>query len=233
LDHLSFGLLLQGVPAYRESFLIAGANESGVAEVRQFGRARVFVPSRDLPPLFVGHEELKRALRLADRMAEFDFTGEEWRRLRRGIDALMDGLEEWRYQDARLHEFVRSLEALVLPRQGRSERDFVHRAQTFALASPETQTALTQVYKIRSQVEHLHNALDCLPGTTKEAKEALLYRRGRQLDVLARFSLVRVLEDDTLTLIFKTDADIEAFWKHSDKDRAAIWGGRFDLESVP
>jgi hypothetical protein len=65
LNHLTFGLILQGVPDYREAFLIGGANENGAPDARQFGRARVFYPSRDLKPLSVGRLELERAVFLA------------------------------------------------------------------------------------------------------------------------------------------------------------------------
>lgn len=109
VDYLAFGLILQGVPNYRESFLIAGANETGEPDARQFGRARVFYPARDLRPLSVGQPELKRAVFLAEKLKSVDNKGHDWRRLRRAIDALTKGSEEPYLQDERIHQFVRSL----------------------------------------------------------------------------------------------------------------------------
>ena len=232
LDHLIFGLLLQGSPSYKQSFLFAGANESGKAEIRQLSPARVFFPSRGIDPLVVGQAELGRAVILADRLEIIDHQGENWRRLRRGIDALLDGSAEWRYEDSRLHQFVRCLEALILPNKGNTRRQFVHRAQTFALAKPEARQALGQIYDIRSKVEHLHNALDFFPSDMKDENKNLLFKRVRQADALSRFSLSRVLEDKTLTDVFKTDKTIDAFWKMHDHERLKLWGTRLDIETV-
>ena len=52
-------------------------------------------------------------------------------RFQRGLQVLMDGLEEFHGQE-RLHQFVRSLEALILPEKGATARQFVHRCQLFA-----------------------------------------------------------------------------------------------------
>jgi hypothetical protein len=234
LYRLQYALSLLGICGYDEAFYIAGANEKGVPEVRQFGRIRrTFYLSRGMPTVPFGLEELNRAVRLAERMLIVDKKGPEWRRLRRGIDALNLGLSERDLQDARLHQFVRVLEALVLPEQGRSKNQFAHRCQTFTLANTYAKEALSEAYEIRSKMEHLHSAIDGVSGTgTEEEKEETLYQRARQMDQLARFAITRVLESDTLLAIFKADATIEEFWKKSDDERIAIWGERLDLEAV-
>lgn len=93
---------------------------------------------------------------------------------------------------------MRSLEGLILPDIGNTARQFVHRCQTFAVASHATEMALTQIFESRSKVEHLHNALDAFPGDTPEEKETLLYLRARQVDALARFAIRRIIEIDAL-----------------------------------
>jgi hypothetical protein len=103
----------------------------------------------------------------------------------------------------------------------------MHRCQTFALASKDAKVALEQAYNIRSQVEHLHNALDALPGSSVWEEEQLLYRRAHQMDQFARFALARVLESDALLDIFRQDSTIEAFWKQTDGERLKIWGAPF------
>jgi hypothetical protein len=232
VDYLAFGLILQGVPNYRESFLIAGANETGEPDARQFGRARVFYPARDLRPLSVGQPELKRAVFLAEKLKSVDDKGHDWRRLRRAIDALTKGSEEPYLQDERIHQFVRSLEGLILPEITKTRKHFIHRSQTFAVPNAHTAEALGQIFDIRSQVEHLHNALDALPATTSQQKEILLYARARQVDRLARFAISRVLENDDLSEIFRTDASIADFWNKPDHERAKLWGSRLDLDAI-
>jgi hypothetical protein len=232
LDCLTFGILLQGTPSYRESFLISGANESGEADARQFSRARVFYPSWKTKSLVVGRAELDCAIRLAARLESINLRGEDWRRLRRAIDCLTKGSAEPRYQEERLHQFVRCLEGLILPDQGSSTTQFVHRAQTFAVANEATKLALEQIYNVRGKVEHLHHPFDPLPGDTTDEKEKLLYWRVRQVDALARFVLRHVLESDALTAVFKTDESIDAFWHKPDHERTEVWGKRLDLESI-
>jgi hypothetical protein len=233
LYRLQYALNLLGICGYDEAFYIAGANEKGTAEVRQFGRIRrTFYRSRDMPSTPFGLDELRRAVPLSERMEIIDKEGASWRRFRRGIDSLNDGLTERSLQDSRIHQFVRVLEGLILPEQGKSTKQFVHRCQTFALASEDTKVALEQAYNIRSQVEHLHNALDVLPGSSVEEKEQTLYHRARQMDHLARFALARVLESDALLDIFRQDSSIEAFWKKPDDERLKIWGTRLDLAKI-
>jgi hypothetical protein len=68
---------VQGAPNYRESFLIAGASETGEPDAGQFGRARVFYPARDLKPLSVSQSELKRAVFLAEKLKSLDDKGHD------------------------------------------------------------------------------------------------------------------------------------------------------------
>jgi hypothetical protein len=233
VDHLAYGLVLQGVPRYDESFIIRGWNGTGSAEPTEFHRTRLFfVPSRGLPGLMIHRAVLDRAVNLAASFDRIDIQGEDWRRLRRAIDALLSGTAEDRYQDERIHQFTRCLEGLILPEKGTTQRDFLHRTQTFAVAYEGARTMLCQIYEIRSRIEHLQNALNFFqPGSLRE-REELLYKLGRRVDKLARYAVVRVLENPTLTEIFKTDASIGAFWKRPDHERLQLWGERLDLESM-
>ena len=231
---LNYALSLLGVCGFEQVCHVGGANEGGTPEVRQFGRmGRPHYPSRDMGPAALGLEELKRAVRLAERMALMDRAGPKWRRFRRGIDALNQGLAERSLQDNRIHQFVRALEALVLPEAGKSKKQFVHRCQTFAVASEEARQVLEDAYEVRSRVEHLHNALDVVsPTSTVEEKERALYRRARQMDQLSRFAIRRVLEDDKLLAIAEDDNRIDEFWKRPENERVAVFGERLDLSKI-
>jgi hypothetical protein len=79
-------------------------------------------------------------------------------------------------------------------------------------------------------IEHLHSALDALPPGTQQEQESLLYQRARQIDRLARYALSHVLESDGLCSIFRTDADIAAFWARRDHERRTLWGQGLDLD---
>lgn len=232
LKHITVGLILQGVPSYHETFLIAGANETGEPDARHFGRRRVFYPSYGSKPLSVGRFELDRAVFLASRLESIDHKGGDWRRLRRAIDALTGGSTEPTLQDERLHQFVRSLEGLILPQKAKTEAQFIHRSQTFAIANDKTAEALKQLFDIRSKVEHLHSALDAVEGATVKEKEEQVYWRTRQVDHLARFAISCIVENDSLREIFRTDASIADFWSKENHERAKLWTSRLDLNAI-
>jgi hypothetical protein len=232
LNLVSIGLDLQGALSHQQGFVVSGSNDNGEPDARQFSRKRPSYASRNAKPLRVGISELKTALDLAAKLEKINVKGEDWRRVRRGIDVLRKAAEEPTLQDARLHEFVRCLESLILPPIGSSEKQFIHRAQTFAVACPAANEALHQIYSIRSLVEHLHNPIGTLPGNDQEAREELLYKRARQGEALARFAMRRVIEKPDLTAIFRTDDEIAAFWRKPDDEKVTLWGSRLDIHSI-
>jgi hypothetical protein len=133
----------------------------------------------------------------------------------------------------RLHQFARALEALLLPEIGNTRNQFAHRIdQTFTKANQDTREALLQIFDLRSHVEHVHLAIEALKGEQKDRINTA-NRRTRQVDVLARIALARVLENETLFEMFKTDAGIQDFWKLDDASRTALWGTRLDLMAIP
>ena len=136
-----------------------------------------------MTPLRVGRAELDRAVFLASKLAIIDHQGEDWRRLRRAIDALMRGTAEPGLQDERLHQFVRSLEGLIRPDIARTRAQFIHRSQTFALANSSAVKALEHIFDIRSKIEHLHSPLAMLSGsTTAENQSFSTAARAKLID---------------------------------------------------
>ena len=231
LKYLLDGLLLQGVPYYETGFSLSGANVDGDIQIRDFRELPYYVPSYDLPCLQVGITEIKCATSLAEQLELIAQLGEDWARLRRGLNALSRGSEETGGGD-RLHQFARGLEALVKPNIGNTKTQFTHRAQTFARAGLETRNILLQIFDVRSQVEHMHSPLNALDGTEEE-RIAVANRRTRQADILSRFALRRVLQSDNLLEVFRTDSNIDAFWRMNDHDRVRMWGNRIDLVKIP
>lgn len=230
LDYVLFGLVLQGIPVNR-AYSLGGAHVRGEINVRQFSHLSGYRPTPGLGEFKPGVNELRRAEALSTRLQRVNEGDADWARLRRGVKALLQGS---RMDDCteRLHQFVRALEALIKPDIGKTKRQFADRInQTFTVPTAETRATLEQIYELRNRIEHLHGPLDVLPGDC-ESRIAAADRRTRQVDVLARFALTRVLQDDQLFNRFKTDEGIEAFWALPDADRAAAWGPRLDLRSV-
>ena len=61
----------------------------------------------------------------------------------RGVNILFNELQQQPGQD-RLHQFVRSLEALILPDVGNTKHQFAHRCQTFARGCADTRATLLE-----------------------------------------------------------------------------------------
>jgi hypothetical protein len=231
LKLVAVSLLLMGSPRCDRGLSLAGANESGVPEVRTYAPLRSqFAPPRCGSALRLTADHLRRVSHLVCQLRKIDTQGDEWRRLRRGLNILHDATIE-SFQDERIHQLVRALEAVIAPAVGKSQKQFIHRAQTFAVASQHAGSALEESYKIRSRVEHLHRALEALVGD-QSAREATLFRRTRQMDALARFAFERIISSDQLLEHFKNDVTIQNFWAKSDHERAAIFGAQLDLNQI-
>src|SRR5438552_2322528 len=127
---------------------------------------------------------------------------------------------------------VQADEALVKPEPEKTRNQFAHRiSQTFTLANDETRAILLQLFDLRSYVEHMHWVIDALEG--EEAGRIATVNRGtRQIDVLARAALLRVMQSDALMDAFRSDATIDAFWRMGDDERVGLWGQRLDIRTV-
>ena len=231
IDYLLDGLLLQGVPMYERGFSLSGANVHGEIHPRRSALLEGHEPSYGMPGFLVGVSEVTRAMNLSMKLHDVGSMQPNWQRLRRGLRALFKGSRETNKDGERLHEFVRAVEALIKPRIGRSKADFVHRAQTFAMASPDTMKALGDIYEIRNCVEHLNSPLDAVTGTEEQRIERVNWRT-RQADCLSRFALAHILESNDLLEIFMTDSNIDDFWSKQDHERLQLWGTRIDMMAM-
>jgi len=137
-------------------------------------RPPTFYPSKDDRRTPVTKEWLEDALALRTGLMSMRANKAEFERTSRGINTLFNGLQQQSGQD-RLHQFVRSLEALILPVIGRTEKQFAHRCQTFAPAGEDTRTLLLEAFAMRSttveQSRPTHQR--CAIYTRKSSEEGL------------------------------------------------------------
>jgi len=159
------------------------------------------------------------------------YAANGYERMRRGFDALVHGVREEHDED-RIHQYVRALEGLVKPEIGRSETQFVHRCQTFAVASDQARTALRDSYAIRSQVEHVHFWGDALTPYPEADRASVLTQRLLQIEALALYTYIRVVTSRPHRDIFVADSSIDAFWAKRDDERFSLWGDRLDLSDA-
>jgi len=177
-------------------------------------------------------EWLEDALALCAGLLAIEANKAEFRRVIRGLNTLFKGLKEETGQD-RLHQFVRSLEALILPDIGSTKKQFTHRCQTFACANSETQSLLQEAFDMRSDTEHMNEWDKAVQNYSPDQREDVCCQRTRQIEHLACDAYSRLLRNAGLRHHFHAEAAIAAFWKLPDDQRRALWGKPVDIAREP
>ena len=179
---LLHGLLLQGVPHYGFGYVLAGEDLGAGPQIGGWGELPRYYRANG-PPTFRVNEIICRNAARAARGLKLIYTDPDFRRMRRGLRALLRGIQE-RSVDDRIHEFVRALEALVKPPIKRSTGVFVHRCKTFSRANAFTEKFLRVCYNVRSHVEHMNPLLDAFPDSSKREVQSYAEHLSRQIEAL-------------------------------------------------
>ena len=156
----------------------------------------------------------------------------EFARFKRGVRILTEGLGEYFGSD-RLHQFLRSLEALILPETGKTRRQLVSRAKLLTTASVGTGFVLGQLFDMRSDVEHVHELSRTIHYLPAADRETVALRRTRQAEALACFAYRRIFADPSLRTHFESDQAIQPFWAQGQTAIRNAWGQSLDLLAVP
>jgi hypothetical protein len=224
---------LSGVAEHNAANLVIGSVSGDSSYIRRLSVIEKFRPTKGYVRVPITLDRLECANSLASLVRSLKMSSKSFGRFGRGLHYLLRGLREESGQE-RLHHFARALEALVLPEQGNTRKQFVHRCQFFALANPEAETALKQSYDMRSDAEHIHDWDQSLQNVGPEKAEDVALWRTRQMEALASFAYTRVLTNSALLPYFENDVKLSQFWKTlSDADRVKMWGTRFDLSTIP
>ena len=114
-------LQLGGVVEHKAASLVVGSMTSGAAFVRQVSGIEKYRTTRGYSREPVTSTRLEQAVCLASVYGNLFARPGSSVRFRRGLNILLDGLRQENGQE-RLHQFVRALEALVLPEVGNTKR---------------------------------------------------------------------------------------------------------------
>lgn len=232
LSRLFYMLHLRaGVEIAEGADLLCGSSENGVPGIRQMSEMPTFHQSKGWTRAPITQAWLEDSLVLRAGVVAMDAEKTKFRRVIRGLNTLFNGLKETG-QD-RLHQFVRSLEALILPEIGKTEKQFVHRCQTLARAGDDTRALLKEAFAMRSGTEHLNPWDHAVQSYPADQREDVCWHRTRQIEHLACNAYSRLLRNDALRQHFETEAAIAAFWKLQDEQRRAIWGKPLDIALEP
>ena len=208
---------------------LGGSCVNRVPEIWQVGRMPRFYRSQGQNGAPITQDWLEDSLVLRAGAAEMKADKTQFRRVTYGLNILFKGLKEKTGQD-RLHQFVRSLEALALPEIGKTRKQFAHRCQTFAREGDDTRNLLLEAFSMRSAAEHLNpweeTLQQCYP---LDQREGMYWQRTRQIERLACHAYSRLLRDPCLRKHFQTDDTIAAFWKLQDSQRRELLGTSLDI----
>ncbi len=232
LSDLFYMLHLQpGIECAEGADLLCGSAIDGVPGIRQMSPMQTFYQSKGWQrvPITTGWLEDGLNLRAGVAAMESDIT--QFRRVIRGLVTLFKGLEETG-QD-RLHQFVRSLEGLILPDIGSTQKQFAHRCQTFARPGEDTRALLLEAFEMRSDTEHLNPWDEAVQNYPADQREDVCWHRTRQIEQLACEAYSRLLRNKALQEQFRTQTTIAAFWKLPDGQRRVLWGKPLDIAKEP
>ena len=215
----TFSLLqLSGVIEYRGANLLSGYFFEGKSEIRQMSKLPFFYQTRGCTRSPVTIERLETATELRKVIEAMESTPEDFKRVKWGWMVLMDGLQKM-HGEERIHQFVRSLEALIVPETGRTNRQFIHRCQTFAKANEDARQILDEAFKLRCMAEHLNDWEQALESSPEDDREIIALHRTRQLEQLSSFAYARILKSDTVRNHFINETSQREFWGQPDNTR--------------
>ena len=231
--HILFCMLhlRTGIECAEGADMLCGSSENGVPGIRLMSQMPTFYQSKGWRRAPITKAWLEDGLVLRTGVGVMETDQTQFRRVIRGLNILFNGLKETG-QD-RLHQFVRSLEALILPDIGKTEKQFAHRCQTFARAGDDTRALLLEAFGMRSDTEHLNPWDEAVQSYPADQREDVCWHRTRQIEHLACDAYSRVLRDAALREHFRTEAAIAVFWKLPDDQRRALWGKPLDITQEP
>jgi hypothetical protein len=221
---LFYALFMVEIFRHEGGIILDGANVDGRVEVRQIARLEEhFAPSNFYPePLRGAH--FWRMARVAEGIRAIYSPEAPSSRLQRGFHAWIRGVQE-RYGDERLHQFVRAIEAVISPSEGKGKRHFKYRCQLFVGESAQNEGMLADIVSMRGSAEHLNALVAALEQHPKENRAILAQQRLCQAQLLANFIYECILSDAALRGLFAEDDKIEAFWQKKRAEQIIEWGG--------
>lgn len=231
VSYIFYILQLSGVLEYSEANIVVGSFYDGKSDLRRMSKLPKFFFTGGYTPRPANIDSLELAVKLQKGFEQVESDTKAFTKVKRGLRALMDGLKEKNGED-RIHEFVRSLESLILPEIGKTKRQFVHRCQTFAKASAKSKKILEEAFELRSMTEHLNNWEQALESYPAAEREGIALLRTRQVESLVCFCFARLLDNELIRHHFGSEKEMENFWGLKDDRRIQIWGNQADLEKI-
>jgi len=223
-----------GSVEYTDAFVLAGHVENGDPTCRHFATTLRFNISRGCLPWVIREVDLRCAAQLQESYATLLKKFPEKWRFGRGCNALKSAFE-CHYASERLHGFVRAIEALLIPEIGRTEKQFISRCSLFAgpkSKEAEIRAALQEIYRMRCDIEHMHEWDRSLDAYSASDRENVAHWRTRQMEELASAAYRKIVSDTALQPHFYNDAATERFWKKPADEVRTAFGEICDISKL-
>jgi hypothetical protein len=222
-----YSILLFGMPRLKGGLEVVGTiYGNGVTVHRAVTPYRMYFCPRAMP-VFLSRNTFERAKVVASGLRDIHADGTEFFRLRAGLLAWVFATRS-EHGDARLHQFVRAIEAVVKPGQGKTRKEFVNRCALFC----SNGDILDELFNLRSATEHMNYFSQIVTGDPTWDLEKRGWFRSFQAELLAQTVYTRILSNPALLGHFKTDDTIDTFWAMDDSARRELWGKTANLNQL-
>lgn len=231
LQAIYLSLLLQGVGYSTRGVLLGGRNSQSGLRVSSIGTHATYHEPIKVIATSVDKSHLAATPALASGIDLIFADESKFLRLRKGFNAFIDGIRQ-NQMHARLHSFVRAIEAVIKPKQGEGTDKFKYRCQFLAGRKPADVSLLGELYELRSAAEHLNPMNDKLTNYPAHDRDNIKGLRTLQAEMLASFVYRRILTDTELLKHFSSDDSIGHLWSKDSRDLISIWGGTVNLHAA-
>lgn len=228
--NLFYAFLLSGFTCVTtEPILVTGSSEKGVATFRSisnFEFPRCIMGTR---PTDIDLSRLSDVYRIYNGLITAIYEKKIKGRVVWAMNCFLNGTRSSHIHE-KIRNFVRVIEAFILPDVGKTTKQFKSRTEIFIGAGKHE--LINKIYEVRSAIEHLHDPLIILCGKNNKEKFTSLLQLGITVEYMARCCIVRFLKNKELWDHFSTDEDIGKFWLLEGEEKQKIWGEYIDPQKA-
>ena len=226
---LYFGLLLTDYfCTYDRPIQLTGSKSDNGLDVRSIGKMDPSLSVPGTPFNKVDQIRLKKSKQLADAIESLPSKG-RFSRFTKVIRSFYSGITS-NFVEDRVHQFVRSIEGIIYPDIGKTEKQFKSRTELFI--GPKHHQLMGELYRIRSAVEHSHDPFERAPGNDFKEKLIYCFKKAYEAEAISRYCISRLLINKNLWPFFEDDQSLSDFWNKDISSKKNIWGETFKIEQI-